>query len=497
GFTSRETIQLPPGNWRLHLTLPDDRIPEVNPFLRHGVLGFGLIFSLLFSGYIQIILGRRNYAEQLAADRTTDLKQANECLELENIERRKAEAEARKLSDAIQQSPVAVIISDIEGHIQYVNPKFLEITIRKNQNLIGMDMQEVCWGVSNPPPEAVEAFSDAWNGRIWQGQVSVKDARDRLHWRVLTIGPITDVDGKVINLLAMMEDITEQKELQDQIAQTRKVKLIGELTGGIAHDFNNIITGIVGFAGMLMDNLTEDEESREFAEQIFTAGKGATALTRQMVTFMRQQEEFVEPLDLNTLVEDSLKLLRKTLGERITLKPDLAREEQTVEADRIKMAQIVMNLCVNARDAMPEGGVITLRTESRDLKTQDFPEAVEGEPGPHVLLSVRDTGTGIPEDVLPRIFESFYTTKAVGEGTGLGLANVKKIVEAFKGFIEVDTAMGEGTEFRVWLPRSNFEALAVEGYKEVGATEFDAHILVVEDEKMTQSVIEHGLGRVG
>jgi two-component system cell cycle sensor histidine kinase/response regulator CckA len=283
--------------------------------------------------------------------------------------------------------------------------------------------------------------------------------------------------------LREVEERAQRRRVEEQLRQAQKMEAIGQLAGGIAHDFNNILTIINGNAGLLLDNENLDPETVEALKQIFAAGERAASLTRQLLVFSRKQIASPQVIDLNDLIEESAKMLRRLIGERITLELDLAGKPPVIQADASMMEQVLLNLIVNARDAMPRGGRLIIRTQGLTITTADTQHNPEARPGDFVRLSVQDTGGGIAPEVLPRIFEPLFTTKEAGKGTGLGLATVFGIVRQHQGWLEVKSQLGEGTVFEVLLPTISATAApgqsAAAPAKAPGGSET---ILLVEDE---------------
>jgi nitrogen-specific signal transduction histidine kinase/CheY-like chemotaxis protein len=300
----------------------------------------------------------------------------------------------------------------------------------------------------------------------------------------MTITPVLASDGKITHFIAVKEDITEHKQLEEQLRQARKLEAIGQLAGGIAHDFNNMLAIISGNAQLL--SLMADEyrpEARECLKQITVASERAANLTRQLLAFGRKQAMEPKPLNLNQVIENLVKMLRRVIGEHIRLECSYDEHLPFVHADVGMLEQVLMNLTVNARDAMPRGGQLLITTQAStvdEVYARAHPEAREGN---FVCLSVSDTGSGIGPEQLPHIFEPFYTTKEAGKGTGLGLATVYGLVKQHQGWIEVVTSPGQGAAFKIFLPaiESSDEGTKPQAETQVrGGTE---NILLVEDEE--------------
>jgi signal transduction histidine kinase/CheY-like chemotaxis protein len=307
---------------------------------------------------------------------------------------------------------------------------------------------------------------------------------------------VSDESGTVLSLLGSSQDITDRRQLEDQLRQALKMEAVGRLAGGIAHDFNNLLTVIKSNAYFLLEDLDAADPRREDAAQIQTAASRAADLTRQLLAFSRKQILNPRLLDLNATVAAVAAMLGRVIGEDIELAMEVAPGELPVMADPGQLEQVIINLAVNARDAMPEGGTVTLRT-AVPLAGADAGLVRAGLPlGRYVSLTVEDTGRGIDADILPRIFEPFYSTKE-GKGTGLGLATVYGIVEQSGGRIIVESEPGRGSRFTVFLPRQE-EAHPVA--QPTGAAKLPRgteRILVVEDEAQVRGTITRMLKRLG
>ena len=296
--------------------------------------------------------------------------------------------------------------------------------------------------------------------------------------------PVRGPVGQVERIVGVALDITERKQLEEQLQQSQKIDAIGQLAGGIAHDFSNVLTVINGYSNLLLDNHELPPAVAESLKHIYVAGGRAANLTRQLLIFSRKSYAQHQPVDLNELIEVVTTMLKRMIGEHIRLELDLAHPLPRTLGDTSMIEQVLMNLVVNARDAMPKGGSLVVSTGSCETSASDCLRNPLAQPGAHVWLSVQDTGCGIPPDVLPRIFEPFFTTKAEGKGTGLGLANVLSIAKQHQGWVEAESEVGVGTLFRVFLPvapeqssetQAAVDNLLVQGGKEV--------ILLVEDEE--------------
>jgi two-component system cell cycle sensor histidine kinase/response regulator CckA len=297
--------------------------------------------------------------------------------------------------------------------------------------------------------------------------------------------------------LALVEDVTERRRLEAQLRQAQKMEAVGQLAGGIAHDFNNLLTAIIGYATLLDRALPADTDVREDVHEIIGAARRAGNLTHQLLAFSRKQVLRPTVLDVNAVVRDMERILQRVIGEHISLHTKLDPELACVLADASQLEQVIMNLAVNSRDAMPAGGRITIETANVPLDTELALAHPEAEQGIHALLAVSDTGQGMTPDVKAHLFEPFFTTKEVGKGTGLGLATVYGIVRQSGGFIAVDSEPGRGTRFRLYFPSAEPEAPEVAHASPEPAAAGSGTVLLVEDEPGVRHLARDVLSRYG
>jgi two-component system, cell cycle sensor histidine kinase and response regulator CckA len=307
---------------------------------------------------------------------------------------------------------------------------------------------------------------------------------------------LRDEQGVAVRMIGTMADITDRRELELQLRQAQKMEAVGRLAGGIAHDFNNLLTAITGFTTLLLDDAGPDDHRRADLREILRAADRAASLTRDLLAFSRKQILRPQPFDLNAVVSGMDKMLRRLIGEGIRIETDLDAETGMVLADPGQVEQIIMNLALNARDAMPEGGRLAIATHTRRLLRADTRLSIAA--GEYCVLRISDTGAGMDAETRARMFEPFFTTKQAGEGTGLGLATVYGIVKQSGGHILVETAVGQGTTFTVLLPRSVGEAAAEppEPTRRVSAPR-GATVLVVDDEDAVRMTVRRLLERIG
>ena len=515
----------------------------------------------------------------------------------------------RKLSRAVEQSPVSVIITDTGGSIEYVNPKFTQVTGYSSDEVLGMNPRILKSGELSP-----EVYREMWEtitaGREWRGELHNRKKDGELFWEFASISPIFDDRGQITHFVAVKEDVTDRKRaeetlarsellfrslienaldiiafvtsdgavryvspsverllgydptrvgdlnvfdlihpddlaeaktkfrrtletgtrfeqvelrvrrsdgswrtlsmmgkpsppetgargliinardvtesraLEEQLRQSQKMEAVGRLAGGIAHDFNNLLTTILGYAELAVGRLKPEDPSRLELSEIDKAAQRAGDLTRQLLAFSRKQVLELRVIDLNQVVSDTEKMLRRLIGEDIDLVVSLKQRLVSVRADAGQIGQVLLNLAVNSRDAMPNGGKLTIETSVVELDESYSTFHFDVPPGRYVLLAVSDTGTGMDAKTLSHVFEPFFTTKEAGKGTGLGLSTVYGVVKQSGGHVSVYSEPGVGTTFKVYLPRvedapEKNRAPAVHAAL-VGGTET---ILVVEDEE--------------
>ncbi|MBJ6727779.1 hybrid sensor histidine kinase/response regulator [Geomesophilobacter sediminis] len=366
-------------------------------------------------------------------------------------EGKRAEEELFKLSSAIHQSPVSIMITDVGGCIEFVNPKFTEVTGYLADEALGQNPRLVKSGKTSP-----EEYRNLWltitSGNVWHGELYNKKKNGQLYWEHVTIAPVKNREGVITHFIAIKEDITEKKTLEEQLRQAQKMEAIGQLAGGVAHDFNNMLMVIFGYANIMQMKMAEDDPLRANMDKLLAAAERAAGLTRSLLAFSRREPIDPRPLNFNDVVRKVEKLLTRIIGEDIAVRTEFGEEPLRVNADSGQIEQVLINLATNARDAMPQGGTLSIATEAVALDAEQLAlRGAEGA-GRYALISVTDTGTGMEQGVAERIFEPFFTTKETGKGTGLGLSIVYGIIQQHSGFITVNSEPGQGTTFRIYLP---------------------------------------------
>jgi PAS domain S-box-containing protein len=372
-------------------------------------------------------------------------------------ERRRAEAALRESEERFRE--LAETIEDVfwisdpkAGRLLYVSPGYERVWGRS------------CRSLYESPRSWLEAVHPDDRERVAEAERTRQAAGDydevyrivrpdgRVCWVRDRAYPVRNAAGEVERIVGVARDITDRRQLEEQLRQSQRLEAIGQLAGGVAHDFNNILTTILMEVELASEADWVPAEVRESLGQIKAAAERAAGLTRQLLLFSRRQVLQPRVLDLNEVVAGVAKLLQRIIGEDIRLQLVLHPAPLATRVDAGTLEQVLMNLAVNARDAMPDGGVLTVETGAQTLDVEGARRHPEAEPGSYVWVRVSDTGTGIPPDILPRIFEPFFTTKEPGKGTGLGLAMVYGVVRQHRGWVEVESQLGRGTTFRVLLP---------------------------------------------
>ncbi len=407
--------------------------------------------------------------------------------------RREAEEARTRLSQVVEQAVESVVITDLEGKILYVNQAFEEISGYKREELLGRNPRIVKSG-RHDRAFYEEMWKTLGRGETWRGRVTNKSKDGKIFEEESIISPVRDGAGKIVSYAAVKRDVTKQMELEQQLMQSQKMEAIGRLAGGVAHDFNNLLTSILGFAQMALDQAGSESPMAGDIKEIVSAGERAAALTQQLLAFSRRQVAEPKVLDLCTVVADTEKLLKRMIGEDVKLVITKSPERWNVKIDPNQFGQILMNLAVNARDAMPKGGTLAIKVniEKVDQKMSYRHEQIM--PGEYVIVSVSDTGKGMSEDVQEHLFEPFFTTKPKGQGTGLGLATVYGIIKQNKGFVTVYSEVDKGTTIRIYLPRyAEAEKHPVAEEAPAGETNGSETVLLVEDERMVRSMARKSL----
>jgi two-component system cell cycle sensor histidine kinase/response regulator CckA len=374
-----------------------------------------------------------------------------------------------------------IAVVTVSGERLYNSPSYQKLLGYTPEELEKTSVYEQIHPDDQPAVKlAAEEAKTSGNGRRVEYRIRHKSGE----WRVMesTASAVCNAEGAVEKLIIVNRDITERKHLEQQLLLSQRLEAVGKLSGGVAHDFNNILGVIIGYSEALQQMMPADDPMREAVDEIDKAGRRAAALTQQLLAFSRKQVLEPKVLDLNSIVADVEKMLRRLIGEDLELEIVPASALGRVKADRGQIEQVILNLAVNARDAMPHGGKLKIETMNADLNESDAKRLRYVIPGHYVMLQVSDTGTGMSAEIQSHIFEPFFTTKEQGKGTGLGLATVYGVVKQSGGYIWLESEVGKGSRFQVYLPR--VEGVEPEAVRSLPSfeTHGPATILVVEDE---------------
>ena len=379
---------------------------------------------------------------------------------------------------------IGISICSLHGQVLETNPALTKMLGYSREELVGMHAREFHPGDFQQ--------DEVLLGELIRGERESFQLEKRYQhkdgsqlWGNLTVSMVRNHGGEPAFLIAMLEDTTERKRVAEQLREAEKMEVIGRLAGGIAHDFNNLLTGILLYCDLVTSGLEAGSQYRRYVEEIRMAGEQGAALTQQLLAIARKQAPDPRPIQINEVVVSTENLLRRLIGEQIQLVSVLGRNLGVVLADQAQLRQVLLNLVLNARDAMPQGGAITVRTKRRR-----FP----GNSTHGVSLQVEDTGCGMNEETRARLFEPFFTTKKPGQGTGLGLATVQRIVEACGGTIHVDSAQGRGTQVEVLFPAMKG---ATSCRKRRVSPRCRPTILVVDDHTSTRTSLQRVLRHAG
>lgn len=411
--------------------------------------------------------------------------------------RKRAAAEHKRLMAAIEQVEEAIIMTDAQGNIQFVNPAFERTSGYSREEAVGQNPRILKSGEQDDL-----FYKNLWDtisgNRTWAGRMINKRKDGTLYTEEMTISPVRDTSGRIVNYVAVQRDISDHLRLAAQFQQAQKMEAVGLLAGGVAHDYNNMLSVILGYAELAQKMVDPAQPVHTFLEEIFKAALRSKDITRQLLAFARKQTIIPVVLDLNQNVESTLKMLRRLLGEDIDLAWLPEAGLSPVKMDPVQVDQILANLCVNARDAIANVGKVTIETGNAIFDETYCAHHAGFVAGEYVLLAVSDDGCGMSKDVLGQIFEPFFTSKEVGHGTGLGLSTVYGIVKQNNGFINVYSEPGKGTTFRIYLPRYAGQPIDIQ--QENTAKSPSGHgetVLVAEDDPALLSMAKIMLEELG
>lgn len=407
-------------------------------------------------------------------------------------ERKRYEAQIRQLSMAMQQASVSVVITDLNGIIVYVNEASTRTSGYSREELVG---RKPSLFKSGETPSSV--YDHLWKtikaGNEWRGEFRNKRKDGTLYWESVVIAPVKDEHGTTINYIAVKDDVTERKEMQNQLLRSQRMESIGTLAGGIAHDLNNIL-GPILLSVQVLRMKVKDESLTNLISTIESSTIRGKNIVAQVLSFARGNESKPVLIQVRHIVKEVQDVVRQTFAKNIEIHSTVPKDLWTINADPTQIHQILMNLCVNARDAMPNGGQLTMNVRNiivDETLISRYPEARNGR---YVEIDVQDSGSGIAPDIIQKVFDPFFTTKELGKGTGLGLSTVYTIVKQHRGFITVQSVVGEGTVFKVFLPASDESPAVEEQHREnIIQSGNRESILVVDDELAIQSICRETL----
>jgi PAS domain S-box-containing protein len=410
----------------------------------------------------------------------------------------------RRIQDVLRCMAAGVVFVDAEGRIEYANPAAAALSGLQPDQVIGQLVADPAWHLTDesgavlaydalPVPTALRERREVRGVELGVPTMTAGVMR----WIRVSALPVLNADGTLRGAVVTTEDVSERHTLAEQLLQAQKIEGLGQLAGGIAHDFNNLLTVIIGNAELALDAAPPGSADVAGVAEILDAANRGAALTRQMLTFARKQVLQPRPVYLDRLAGALESLLQRALGEEIALRRTSDAQLWPVKVDPGQMEQVLVNMAINARDAMSRGGSLSIDTRNTRVDAQQAQAHPAIEAGDFVVLSITDTGTGMSRELVARIFDPFFTTKPIGSGTGLGLSICHGVVKQARGFITVDTELGRGTTFRVHLPRSAHEAEDMATPLEVPRPQGEGTILLVEDQEAVRLLVARALTSYG
>ena len=412
-------------------------------------------------------------------------------------EKKKREETLNLLQTAINSSSEAVMITDRDGNILYVNPTFEHISGYSAAEVLGQNPR-----LLNSGNQTKNFYHEMWDailsGKSWQGEFINKKKNGTFYNQRSSISPVLNDGETITNFVGIATDISKEKKLEEQLFQAVKMDSLGRLAGGIAHDFNNLLTIINGYAEMVLADV-EDEKIRENVQSIYSAGEKAARLTSQILAFSRKQIINPQVLNVNDVVQELQKMIRPILGENIALEINLAADLAPIRIDVSQLEQVIMNIVVNAHDAMPSGGKLLVESSNFFMDDDFVSRNLGAKKGDYARLQISDTGVGMSAEIQKHVFEPFFTTKELGEGTGLGLSTVYGIVKQNNGYVAIFSELGKGSHFSIYfIKHDNAESKTTDDKTAKNKLFFAAKtVLLVEDDDTVRKLTKKILGVAG
>ncbi len=441
----------------------------------------------------------RDRLERTLHERTEKLSHSTQKLKQASHERMLAEEDRNRLTTAIEQAAEAFVITDPDGLIQYVNPTFERHTGYSREEAMGRNV-----GMLQSEENDEAFYKDIRNtvrqGNTWRGMFTNQRKDGSSYKAESAVSPVFDTQGRVVNIVSVSRDVTREVELEAHLRRAQKLEAIGTLAGGIAHDFNNIICAILGYTELAMFSIPKESDARQYLERIEQGGRRAADLISQILAFGRKGEQERQSMRIQPVIREALKLLRGTLPSTIRIEEKMDETCKPILAAPTQVYQIIMNLCTNAYHAMRDQGASVLKVGLTEMATdsEQIPGSMDMPPGHYVCLTVKDNGHGMDQGTLGKIFDPYFTTKAVGEGTGLGLSTVYGIVREFGGVVSAESEPGQGTTFHVFFPVHETDDTLSEEFSDLKRPpSAGLRVLVVDDEEPIARMIETKLIRLG
>ena len=417
-------------------------------------------------------------------------------LQDETKTRQQAQKDLSSLTAAIEQVAECIVLTDPDGVIEYVNPAFETVIGYTSEEVTGQ-MLDVLWSRSEQP----ELLENIWErlviGDVWSGSLVSRRKDGNLYEQEVSISPVVGEEGHIMNFVVVSRDVTSDRQMERQLRNAQRKEALGMLAGGIAHDFNNILSAIFGFTELALMKLEPANSARADLKEVLSASRRAKNLVKQILAFSRQNEEEAKPIRIQPMVAEAFKLLRATIPSTIEIQTKIAADVGAIFADPTQIHQILMNLCTNAVQAMDESGGI-LRVELRnDVVTGSEPSLTELTPGEYLRLTVSDTGGGMNRDIREHIFDPYFSTKEIAEGTGLGLSVVQGIVNRYSGAVHVESEPDVGSSFHVLIPLIDAAEAETADVIPKGLPGGNERILFVDDEPALAKVATRILESLG